>query len=64
MYTVDIGASLKMVGLYSAESQREEDYSTVKLNSGYSDRQWHCGLRHACEGLHQGAWRFICGYIW
>ena len=38
-------------------SQREEHYSTVKQNSGYSDRQWHCGLRHTSEGLHPGTWR-------
>ena len=52
---------LKNDGIIFCESQREEDYSTVKQNSGYSDRQWHCGLRHASEGLHRGAWRSSVG---
>ena len=52
---------LKNDGIIFSESQREEDYSTVKQNYGYSDRQWHCGLRHASEGLHQGAWRSSVG---
>ena len=33
--------------------------SAVKQHSGYSDRQWHRGLRHASKGLHQGAWRWL-----
>ena len=39
------------------EQKREEHFPTVKQISGFSDRQWHCGLRHASKGLHQGAWR-------
>ena len=35
--------------------------STVKQNSGHPDRLWHCGLRHASKGLHQGAWRLSVG---
>ena len=51
MYIVDSGASLHTMGF--------EDYSTVKQNSGYSDRQWHCGLSHASNDLHQGAWPYL-----
>ena len=46
-------------GIVFSESQsKREDLSNVKHNSGYSDRRWHCGLRHTSEGLHQGTWRF------
>ena len=45
VYIVDSGASLHMIIL--SGSQRKEDLSIVKQNSGYSDRQWRCGL-------HQG----------
>ena len=40
-----------------SELKSEEDYSTAKQNSGYSDRQWHCCLGHASKGPHQEAWR-------
>ena len=43
--------------IFSASQREEEAYSTVKQNSGFSDHQWHCGLRHTSEGLHRGAWR-------
>ena len=49
MYMVDSGASLHMTG------------ATVKQNLEYTDRQRHCGLRHASEGLNQGAWRLFMG---
>ena len=44
-------------GILFSDSWWEEDCSTVKQNSGYSDRQWHCGLRHASKGPHEGVWR-------
>ena len=42
-------------GIIFSEWWREEDFSTVKHNSWYPDRQWRCGLRHASTVLHQGA---------
>ena len=44
-------------GIIFFESQRKQDYSTVMNNSGYSDRQSRCGLRHTSEGLHEGTLR-------
>ena len=34
-------------GIIFFERTRKEDHSTVKQNPGYSDRQPHCGPRHA-----------------
>ena len=48
-------------GIIFSEWKREEDHSTVKQNSEYSDCQWRCGLRHASKGLHQGAWCLSVG---
>ena len=44
-------------GVIFSELRREEQ----KLE--YSDRQRHCGLRHASKNLHQGAWRLSVGAI-
>ena len=46
-------------GIIFSESQRKEVYSTLMHNSGYSDRQSHCGLRHTSEVVHQGTWRSL-----
>ena len=65
MYIVDSGASLHMMGLSSRNHRGKEDYSTFQAtHSGFSDRQWHCGLRHTREGLRRWTWRFsmdTCG---
>ena len=51
LYPVDCGSSLHMWD-YLMLNHKEK-------NTGYSDRQWHRGLRHASKGLHQGAWRWL-----
>ena len=64
MYIVDSGASLHMMGLSSRNHREKKTIRHSSNKSGFSDRQWHCGLRHTREGLHQWTWRFsmdTCG---
>ena len=56
---VDSDASLHVIAFF--EQKRAEKCSTVKQHLGYSDRQWHCGLRHTSKGLHQGVWSSSMG---
>ena len=44
-------------------NHQERDFSTVHQILGISDRQCHCRLRHASEGLHQGIWRWSVGAV-
>ena len=41
----------------------KRDFSTVHQTLGIADRQCHCRLRHASEGLHQGIWPWSIGAI-
>ena len=61
MYTVDSGASSNMMGFSSLSHKVKKTIRQTSTNSGYSDSQWRCGLRHASKGLHQGAWRLSMG---
>ena len=64
MYIVDSGASLHIMGLSSRNHREKKTVRHSSNKSGFSDRQWHCGLRHTREGLHQWTWRFsmdTCG---
>ena len=64
MYTLDSGASSHMMGLLSSNNNEENTLRQLKQNPGCSDRQWHCGLRPASKGLHQGAQRLSLGTFW
>ena len=64
MYIVNSGASLHMMGLSSRNHREKKTVRHSSNKSGFSDRRWHCGLRHTRESLHQWTWRFsmdTCG---